>query len=117
LQTKHNPSLGQRHTKAAFGRFYFWFLAQRHNYLMPKDNELEQAVQDLIIDICEVMYARGYRTVPVGAIMRLIGVNAENASLHDQELFQLDEEFAQLIDHKPPRRVRPVTVPSGVTLH
>jgi hypothetical protein len=84
---------------------------------MPKDNELEQAVQDLIIDICEVMYARGYRSVPVGAIMRLIGVNAENASLHDQELFQLDEEFAQLIDHKQPRRARRVTVPSGVTLH
>ena len=85
---------------------------------MPKDDELEQAVQDLIIDICAVMYARGYRSVPVGAIMRLIGVNPENASLHDQEIFQLDEDFAQLIENKKPkRRGHRVTTPPNVTLH
>jgi hypothetical protein len=50
--------------------------------------------------------------------MRLIGVNAEHAAKHDNELFQLDAEFEQLINQKKsPRRARPVTVPSGVTLH
>jgi hypothetical protein len=44
---------------------------------MLKDKELEQVMQDLIVDICEIMYTRGYREVPIGALMRLIGVNAE----------------------------------------
>jgi hypothetical protein len=85
---------------------------------MPKDKELEQVMQDLIVDICEIMYTRGYREVPIGALMRLIGVNTEHAAKHDNELFQLDAEFEQLINQKKsPRRARPVTVPSGVTLH
>jgi hypothetical protein len=104
--------------KAAFGRFYFWFLLFGHNYLMPKDKDLEHVMQDLIVDICEVMYTRGYRAVPIGALMRLIGVNAETAAQHDNELFQLDEEFEQLIKQKKPaRRGRRVTVPPNVTLH
>ena len=85
---------------------------------MLKDKELEQVMQDLIVDICEIMYTRGYREVPIGALMRLIGVNAENAAKHDNELFQLDEEFEQLINQKkPPQRGRRVTVPPNVTLH
>jgi hypothetical protein len=85
---------------------------------MLKDKDLEQAMQDLIVDICEIMYTRGYREVPIGALMRLIGVNAENAAKHDNELFQLDEEFEQLINQKkPPRRGRRVTAPPNVTLH
>lgn len=85
---------------------------------MPNENTLEDTMQDLIIDICEVMYARGYRSVPVGAIMRLIGVSPEKASEHDQEIFQLDDDFAQLIEKKQPkRRGRRVHTPPNVTLH
>jgi hypothetical protein len=85
---------------------------------MLKDKDLEHAMQDLIVDICEIMYTRGYREVPIGALMRLIGVNAEHAAKHDNELFQLDEEFEQLINQKkPPRRGRRVTAPPNVTLH
>ena len=85
---------------------------------MLKDKDLEHAVQDLIVDICEVMYTRGYRAVPIGALMRLIGVNVETAEQHDNELFQLDEEFEQLIKQKKPaKKSRRVAVPPNVTLH
>jgi hypothetical protein len=85
---------------------------------MPTQNTFEDTLQDLIIDICAVMYDRGYRSVPVGAIMRLIGVSEEKAAQHDQEIFQLDDEFSQLIEKKKPkRRGHRVTVPPDVTLH
>ena len=85
---------------------------------MLNDKDLENAMQDLIVDICELMYTRGYRAVPIGALMRLIGVNDETAAQHDHELFQLDDEFEQLINQKKPaRKGRRVTVPPNVTLH
>lgn len=85
---------------------------------MSNENTLEDTLQDLIVDICEVMYARGYQSVPVGAIMRLIGVCPEKAAQHDQEIFQLDDDFAQLIDKKKPkRRGHRVAAPPNVTLH
>lgn len=85
---------------------------------MPNQNTFEDTLQDLIVDICAVMYDRGYRSVPVGAIMRLIGVSEEKAAQHDQEIFQLDDDFAQLIEKKKPkRRGHRVAAPSNVTLH
>lgn len=85
---------------------------------MPNQNTFEDTLQDLIVDICAVMYDRGYRTVPVGAIMRLIGVSEDKAVQHDQEIFHLDDEFAQLIEKKrPQRRGHRFTAPPDVTLH
>lgn len=85
---------------------------------MPNDKDLEQSVQDLIVDICEIMYMRGYRAVPVGAIMRLIGVSDEVAAQHDRELYELGEEFEQLIKKKKPsKKSRSLSAPHNVTLH
>jgi hypothetical protein len=85
---------------------------------MPSDKHLEQTLQDLIVDICEIMYSRGYRSVPVGAIMRLIGVNAETAAQHDHEMYELGEEFEQLVSKKrPSKKSRPLSAPPNITLH
>jgi hypothetical protein len=85
---------------------------------MPTDKHLEQTLQDLIVDICEIMYSRGYRAVPVGAIMRLIGVNDETAAQHDNELYELGEEFEQLVKKKKPsQKLRHVSAPLNATLH
>jgi hypothetical protein len=82
---------------------------------MPEYNELEQAIQDFIIDVCEVMYRRGYKSAPVGAIMRLVGVPESTAKAHDNEEFLLGEDFEQLIKS----RCQPDFnhVPTGATLH
>jgi hypothetical protein len=85
---------------------------------MKDENDLEEAVHDLIVDVCEVLYEHGYRTVPIGAIMRLIGVDNKAAASHDQELFKLDDEFEQLIKKKEPKiSTADIKVPRGATLH
>jgi hypothetical protein len=82
---------------------------------MSDTDQLEQTVRDLIIDICEVLYNNGYREVPIGAMMRLVGVNTESASKHDNEYFALDDEFVFAIESKKqPTTPHP---PNGVTLH
>ena len=82
---------------------------------MLNDDQFEDAVRDLIIDICEVMHRRGYDVVSVGAMMRLVGVTEERAQQHDQEFFALDAEFQAMVDARknPP----PKKTPAGVTLH
>lgn len=82
---------------------------------MLSDEQLEQAIQDLIVDICEVMYLRGYDRVPIGAMMRLVGVAEERAAKHDQEYFSLDDQFKEMlkVKHQP----LPSKAPSGATLH
>jgi hypothetical protein len=82
---------------------------------MPEQEELEQAIQDFILDVCEVMHRRGYASAPVGAIMRLIGVPESTAREHDQTEFLLGEDFERLIQSR--RQPVPSRVPSGVTLH
>jgi hypothetical protein len=88
---------------------------------MSDDKQLEDAMRDLILEVCEVLHARGYDEVPVGAMMRLIGVSEERARDHDQEFFALDEEFARQVKKKnssKKRNRKPIAhAPAGVTLH
>ena len=64
---------------------------------MLDPEKFEENVQDLIVDLCKTLYLHGYREVPLGAIMRLIGVEETVAVEHDNEFFRLDGEFAELI--------------------
>ena len=82
---------------------------------MSKPDPLEQAVQDFILDVCEVMYRRGYDSAPIGAIMRLVGVPESTAREHDGTEFLLGEDFERLIQSR--RQPVPNRAPSGVTLH
>ena len=77
------------------------------------DDKLESAVRDIIIDICEVMYKRGYDVVPIGAMMRLVGVDSERAEKHDNEYLALDSEFQVMLES----RNLPDSAPKGATLH
>lgn len=82
---------------------------------MLDDQQLEYHVRELLIDICEVLYHRGYEMVPVGAVMRLVGVTSERASQHDNEYYALDNEFQSIL---AARKNKNVNVPSpGATLH
>ena len=79
---------------------------------MLDEQELEKQIHEIIIDICALMKSRGYEMVSVGAIMRLVGVDPAQASRHDDELFDLGEEFEAMLD----RRRRPDRAPPH-TLH
>ena len=78
--------------------------------LDPKELELEQAVHDLIIDLCEVMYNHGYSEVSIGALMRVIGVANERARDHDAHVIDLLEHFAK-------DRTSADPIPPGTVLH
>jgi len=82
---------------------------------MLDDDKLESAVRELIIDICEVMYHRGYQSVPIGAIMRLVGVGEERAQLHDNDFMALDADFEIVLNSR--KEPVPPATPDGVTLH
>lgn len=79
---------------------------------------LEEHVYDLILDLCTVLYNNGYRAVPLGAMMRIIGVADEYAAEHDHEVFELDEEFKKILEDKKGKSgPSEETCPPGVTLH
>ena len=82
---------------------------------MLDDDQLEQTVRELIIDLCEVLYCKGYREVSIGAMMRLVGVGNDSASKHDNEFFSLDEDFISIMESR--KISMPEPMPMGVTLH
>jgi hypothetical protein len=82
---------------------------------MLNDDQLEESIKDLIMDICEVMYRRGYDKVPVGAMMRLVGVSDDRAQLHDQQHLALDQEFRIMLEARKDPQAQ--STPQGVTLH
>ena len=86
---------------------------------MLDDDKLAAAVQDMIIDICEPIYRRGYKHVPMGALMRLLGIDNERAMLHDNELYVLDQEFEELLAQKKYKKETAgcTSAPAGATLH
>lgn len=92
---------------------------------MLDDDQLEQAVRDLLLDICEVMSRRGYEMVSVGAMMRLVGIGDDRAAKHDDEYFSLDDEFRQMLSQRnkktAPKNNKNKKVPrqtdSGATIH
>ena len=92
------------------------------NNPMLDDDRLEAEVQDLLMDICEVMAARGYEVVSVGALMRLVGVGEDRAREHDAEYFALDADFQGMLaqrelDRKNKNKKVPRQSTDGVTLH
>jgi len=80
---------------------------------MINEQELENNLRDLILEICALMQSRGYETVSVGAIMRLVGVDPTNAKRHDDDMIDLGEEFDRMLQ----RRVLDQHVPPDATVH
>lgn len=90
-------------------------LGFKANYCMISEEDLEQALRDVIIDICEVLYDHGYRQAHVGAIMRLIGVPEDRAQKHDSEVFGLDEDFLEQLANR--KLMSSTRLPPGSRLH
>jgi len=56
---------------------------------MSDNQELEQSVQALITEICDVLQRHGFETVSLGAVMRLVGVTENRARDHDRDWITL----------------------------
>jgi hypothetical protein len=82
---------------------------------MIDEEQFEQTLRNVIIDLCEVLYCNGYRQAHVGAIMRLIGVSPDRAQIHDNEVFNLDEDFLEQLANR--KIMNDSQVPPGTQLH
>ena len=80
------------------------------------DNLLHERIKGIILDVMTVLYTNGIKTVHMGAMMRLLGVDDVKASEHDLEIIEMDEKFGSLLAELN-NKVEPVEVPKGVTIH
>jgi hypothetical protein len=78
---------------------------------MLDELELEEHLRALITDLMLVMYEHGIREVHMGGIMRLLGMDNETASVHDDEVVVLTEDFAKYVEQISEPR------PADQTLH
>jgi hypothetical protein len=76
----------------------------------------EEAVKDLVVNICLVLSEFGITEVHVGGLMRLVGIEEELAAKHDDELMVItdiqqleksDDETTEIVEVTPP----------GTTIH
>ena len=93
------------------GRFSF----DRDNYYMLDQDQLQKRIKEIMVEIMIVLYEHGIKEAHMGAMMRLLGVDDENAAKHDDESVVLDEKFGEMITklNKPV----PLNIPSGTTFH
>lgn len=76
----------------------------------------EEAVKDLVVNICLVLSEFGITEVHVGGLMRLVGIDEETATQHDDELMIIagihqmenpENQTTEIIEVTPP----------GTTIH
>ena len=60
--------------------------------------ELDQHIRMAILNLCVVLYDCGITEIPVGGIMRILGVSDDTAQAHDLERIVLDENFVKYVD-------------------
>jgi len=58
----------------------------------------DEAVAGLVIAICATMYDNGVRVIPIGGLMRLLGVPSEKAKDHDDKAFKLSDDFYEELE-------------------
>lgn len=73
----------------------------------------EESVKDLVVNICLVLADFGITEVHVGGLMRLVGIDEELASEHDDELMVITD-IQQL---RAPKEEIQEVMPPGTTLH
>jgi hypothetical protein len=64
---------------------------------MLDDYELETQIRNLVTEIMVVMYEHGLREVHMGGMMRMLGIDNATASVHDDEVVILTDEFAKYV--------------------
>ena len=71
----------------------------------------EEAVKDLVVNICLVLADFGITEVHVGGLMRLVGIDEELAAEHDDELMVITDiqqlqksadDVSEIVEVRPP---------------
>jgi hypothetical protein len=76
----------------------------------------EEAVKDLVVNICLVLSEFGITEVHVGGLMRLVGIEEELAAKHDDELMVITD--IQQLEKTANQTTEIVEVtPPGTTIH
>ena len=78
-------------------------------------DQLHKQIRSIMMDIMAVLYRNNFRTVRMGAMMRLLGVDDAVAAEHDQDVVELDEKFAEVL--KELNTLAPIEIPQGTTIH
>ncbi len=69
-----------------------------------------------MLDVMAVLYDNGIKTVHMGAMMRLLGVDDSKAAEHDLEIIELDEKFGSMLSQLNKKEVLE-EIPKGTTIH
>jgi hypothetical protein len=76
----------------------------------------EEAVKDLVVNICLVLSEFGITEVHVGGLMRLVGIDEELAAQHDDELMVITD-IQQLQKQAGEESEIIEVLPPGTTVH
>jgi hypothetical protein len=83
---------------------------------MQEDDLIHDRIKNIMLDVMAVLYDNGIKTVHMGAMMRLLGVNDNKAAEHDSEIIQMDEKFGTMLSELN-KKAEPVEIPQGTTIH
>ncbi len=83
---------------------------------MQDDDLLHNRIKNIVLDVMAVLYDNGIKTVHMGAMMRLLGVDDSKAAEHDLEIIELDEKFGSMLSQLNKKEVLE-EIPKGTTIH
>lgn len=78
-------------------------------------DQLHEQIRTIMMDIMAILYRNNFKTVRMGAMMRLLGVTDAVAAEHDQDVVELDEKFAEVF--KELNTLAPIEIPQGTIIH
>jgi hypothetical protein len=78
-------------------------------------DQLHEQIRTIMMDIMAILYRNNFKTVRMGAMMRLLGVTDAVAAEHDQDVVELDEKFAEVF--KELNTLGPIEIPKGTIIH
>ena len=82
-----------------------------------EDLALEEHVKEVMLEIMAVLWANGYKEVSIGALMRILGLDEEDAAPHNDDYVLLDEHFAEVAAQMSTKQKTEICVPPGTTIH
>lgn len=65
---------------------------------MLDDLKLEETLRLNILNLMLVLYDCGIKEIHLGGLMRVLGVSNEVAATYDDQLVEVDEDFAKYVE-------------------
>ena len=84
---------------------------------MQEQDPLTEHVRTVMLEVMAVLYSNGQRELHVGAMMRLLGIDEDTATLHDDERINIDDSFADMVQELDLQHLIRTRVPAGATIH